>query len=440
MKYHICGERNSGTNFLENLIQENFDCDKHPNGYCELGWKHGEKIEKKEGVIIICIIRNPYSWLLSCKEKCYQKKKELNYFKDKKWEEFMKSSWEDVNNISYNSIYEARKKKYNKWLDVCDIIIKYEELIANPESFILKLEQLSNCKRKTTDINIVQDKQCAWWLKKIDKDLPKNIYQKRLKAVKNIDINDLCTINKYFDKEFESKFNYTIETKKIILNNGMCNRLHTILKYCDKFGPQNIEFIWKTRNVCPMDFNELFDAKNGLLVKNNEGLNDLCETENISILNKNEEIDFLSLFNKYIDIKSSIKDLINNYESRYNIKDMIGIHWRSNDMREAITYSNEYANYVSDILIHTNKNIFLSTDDPEIQRQYANNNRIFFYETYDVNNKNLRKSKNETAIIDLILLSKCSFVYLFYRSLYSYFVNIFRENNNCKIIGKYDYF
>ena len=65
-KYTIYGERCSGTNYLENIININFDV----NLTWEYGWKHffgfhDNRFENSDDTLFICIIRNLPDWINS---------------------------------------------------------------------------------------------------------------------------------------------------------------------------------------------------------------------------------------------------------------------------------------------------------------------------------------------------------------------------------------
>ena len=68
-KITIYGERCSGTNYLECLIEKNF------NNYkltWEYGWKHffgHNKLEDSNDTLFICIVRNPLDWINSLYKK-----------------------------------------------------------------------------------------------------------------------------------------------------------------------------------------------------------------------------------------------------------------------------------------------------------------------------------------------------------------------------------
>lgn len=63
-RFIIYGERCSGTNYLQELIQLNFDVDIT----WDYGWKHFfgfNDVSKSDNTLFVCIIRDPYTWLNS---------------------------------------------------------------------------------------------------------------------------------------------------------------------------------------------------------------------------------------------------------------------------------------------------------------------------------------------------------------------------------------
>lgn len=88
-KYTIYGERCSGTNYLENLINKNFDVDLT----WEHGWKHffgcnPENMNNSDNTLFICIVRNPVDWINSFF-------RELHHFPFEKDENWCNMSYEE---------------------------------------------------------------------------------------------------------------------------------------------------------------------------------------------------------------------------------------------------------------------------------------------------------------------------------------------------------
>jgi hypothetical protein len=168
-KYTIYGERCSGTNYLENIINMNFDA----NITWEYGWKHffgfqDDKLENSDDTLFICIVRNLPDWINSL----YRNKHHLplkykkNMSDEEKIDEFLnKEFWsfndnnknrditkeimEDRNIYTkerYKNIFELRHTKI-KWMleDLPNkvkncIFIKYEDLVDDLETTLLKIK------------------------------------------------------------------------------------------------------------------------------------------------------------------------------------------------------------------------------------------------------------------------------------------------------------
>lgn len=65
-QFTIYGERNSGTNFLEKIIERNFDI---PATW-EFGWKHffgwkSKEISNDTKTLFLGLVRNPYDWIMA---------------------------------------------------------------------------------------------------------------------------------------------------------------------------------------------------------------------------------------------------------------------------------------------------------------------------------------------------------------------------------------
>jgi len=168
-KYTIYGERCSGTNYLENIININFDI----NITWEYGWKHffgfqNEKLKNSDDTLFICIIRDPVDWINSFyREKHHlplrykkklSKEETLNEFLNKKFWSFndgnknrdvSKEIMEDRNIFNgkrYKNIFELRHFKI-KWMFENlpkkvkhYIIIKYEDLINDFNNTLIKIK------------------------------------------------------------------------------------------------------------------------------------------------------------------------------------------------------------------------------------------------------------------------------------------------------------
>lgn len=183
MKVKIYGERHSGTNYLEKLIETNLKADVlkfntkwwsilllklikydpvqdillHLQRKKTLGWKHGcppiNTIESynSDSLIIITITKNPYSFLFSLFRKPYHIKgtrpASLSSFIRQKWmtrqRDLCKKKYLDspieLWNLK-NKSFAVLKSQVTKTV----INITYEELIKNPEQCIRAIASKGN--------------------------------------------------------------------------------------------------------------------------------------------------------------------------------------------------------------------------------------------------------------------------------------------------------
>jgi hypothetical protein len=179
----VYGERNSGTNYLEQLLANNLDVQIlkfQPKwhhilllkliryDFIEdlvfflqrkqmLGWKHGcprvEEIKQYQAspLVLITITKNPYAYLLSLHRNPYHFKGE----KENKFVDFLKQKWFlrrrdfcgsgylksaiELWNVKNRSYLDLKKQVSNKVLN-----LSYEALLENPEPVIQSVAQKLN--------------------------------------------------------------------------------------------------------------------------------------------------------------------------------------------------------------------------------------------------------------------------------------------------------
>jgi hypothetical protein len=168
-KYTIYGERCSGTNYLQFIIDINFDVKLT----WEYVWKHffgfnDEQLENSDDTLFICIVRNLPDWINSFFREQHHLplKYKFNLTNEEKIDEFLNKefwSFDDNNGIydiskeilqdrniytgkRYKNIFELRHTKI-KWLleDLPNkvkncIFIKHEDLINDFENTLLKIK------------------------------------------------------------------------------------------------------------------------------------------------------------------------------------------------------------------------------------------------------------------------------------------------------------
>lgn len=168
LKVKVFGERNTGTNYISKLVENNFDVrilsDGPPykwekrfglgslsmNTYTlltrwrNMGWKHSvPKLTEQEvaSSFFICVTKNPYSWLLSLHKRPYHNRTAA----DLPFSEFIRSPWPLMrcDNIKAKSVMPAEmwNIKNRAYLDLSKaaqmaIFLKYEDMLEEPEAFI----------------------------------------------------------------------------------------------------------------------------------------------------------------------------------------------------------------------------------------------------------------------------------------------------------------
>jgi hypothetical protein len=136
----IFGERNTGTIYLEWLLTNNLAVNLSTTP--DLGWKHrlapgqDELTEPHSSeTIFLCLVKNPYSWLLSMHKKPYlhEELRKLSF------SEFLNYSYGDYRNpiVMWN-------KKNQSYLDLQNVVkkhklIRYEDLIDDYKKIMVDI-------------------------------------------------------------------------------------------------------------------------------------------------------------------------------------------------------------------------------------------------------------------------------------------------------------
>lgn len=162
----IYGERYSGTNFLQHLLEKNL-LDISVN--YKFGWKHffiNGDVENASDFLFIIIIRDPFDWLRSLYKHPYHAAPEI---KNASFSQFIRHEWwcvwdEDAGKKPEDPIYgsemmferdpstlnrfpnviKLRTAKIKNWESLRErtknhLFIRYEDLRENPEKYINKI-------------------------------------------------------------------------------------------------------------------------------------------------------------------------------------------------------------------------------------------------------------------------------------------------------------
>lgn len=164
-KYTILGERHSGTNLLEECMFYHSDI----TVTWEYGWKHffgfcdRNILKNANDTLFICIVRNPYDWLLAMQSMPYHathfdRRKNTFFFQEWYSTNNNKEILEDRNFITkdkYKNIFDLRTNKLQYIFNIIPeivsnlLIIDYNNLVLFSEIFFNTLETHFNIKYST---------------------------------------------------------------------------------------------------------------------------------------------------------------------------------------------------------------------------------------------------------------------------------------------------
>ncbi len=259
----IYGERNTGTNFVQQMIRQNFRCQPIPGtladacpGYREsieeelkprvsdeakkimirqtkmdayfrgnlwntLGWKHAvPPIEvilarpDRDNIQFVTVTKNPYAWALSLFRRPYEN---ISIKGPDKFSDFISEPWVTVERDNAPAIlaspielWNIKESGYERLAKEVDVLrCRYEDVLIDPSHF---LTSLSNHLEKTNDeFEIVTD--AAKERDKGKKDL--NYYQDYYLNQRwrdNLNAGDIRLINRFLDRSVVEEAGYEMLT------------------------------------------------------------------------------------------------------------------------------------------------------------------------------------------------------------------------------------
>lgn len=210
--YCIFGERCSGTNFLEQALENNFYLKKHEHQINKHFFGH-KLLPIDDDLLIIGIVRDFYSWINSLYKYPYYLQKNMrlnknNFLYQECWSQYGNLEITQDRHIytkqRYKNIYELRHVKnfflYEEMPKISNnyILLKYEDLRDN-------YEETLNLIKNEFNLNIKKD-----FPVKINNYLGRANLKKKIFS---IDTNYIFTkeeifLNESFNNNFEKKFNY----------------------------------------------------------------------------------------------------------------------------------------------------------------------------------------------------------------------------------------
>lgn len=163
-KYTIYGERCSGTNYLKNIMNLNFNIKlTHEYGKKHFFGFQDEKLKKSDDTLFICIVRNPVDWVNSLYREKYHiakhLRKNITDFLNKEFYSYndKHSGLRDGSEIMedrniytgkrYKNIFELRHTKIKWMMEELPnkvknyIFIKHEDLLYDFKNTLLKINE-----------------------------------------------------------------------------------------------------------------------------------------------------------------------------------------------------------------------------------------------------------------------------------------------------------
>lgn len=203
MEIKVFGERNSGNNYLMQLLKANFKEAYFPKGWVrKYGWTHGvPKVNgSEEDVLFLVIVKNPYSWLLSMQEHPH-----IPGYTKKTFSEFIRSPLDGYEtpmllwSFKYFSfIQKLRNLKF--------VIIKYELMLSDPKTTIEMMAKKYKVKRRGEFKNVRRSTKSNGTLS--DHLFDKKDFYLNDEWKDQINKEDYAFINDKLDKFLMQTFNY----------------------------------------------------------------------------------------------------------------------------------------------------------------------------------------------------------------------------------------
>ncbi len=207
----VFGERNSGNNYIMHLLDKNLDLkyttrERFINKH--MGWTHGKTQTydqaEVENILFVLIFKNPYSWLLSFKDKPHThelntKFKKLNFFG------FLQTPCE-----GYENPIEMLMEKYYDYLNFTKynaVRIQYEDTLKDPKSIIADIvNTFSVLTTPSYFTPITQQTHPSSRL--LDKPFDKKDYYLNEEWKSKLGTRDIEFINKHLDADVMDKLGY----------------------------------------------------------------------------------------------------------------------------------------------------------------------------------------------------------------------------------------
>jgi hypothetical protein len=224
----IFGERCSGTNLLQNLVETNFHLE-YNNNICHKHFFGFSSLENTNNTLFLCVVRNFYDWIMSFYEKQHHINKSDNSNDSKNMKTFLTQEihsfdtqgneiiqdWNYATGCPYKNIFELRKLKNLFFTDILPTKVKnhylvlYENIsnITFQVNFLEKLEREFQLKRKNNSFLPIYYNAQIFNNEKIKKAFVAKKFNERARKC-GITPEILNLIDENIDHECEKKLKY----------------------------------------------------------------------------------------------------------------------------------------------------------------------------------------------------------------------------------------
>lgn len=216
----------------------------------------------------------------------------------------------------------------------------------------------------------------------------------------------------------------------IVPTGGLANRLRVVFSYLYNAlkEKKNLTVIWKINYMCEGYFLNYFEPINNVTFL--PKLPDKMRVNYCGCSSTKWDYNYAKLV-----LKTTIKNKINNYISKYLGNDYVSVHIRRTDHVSLAKHKGKYTDdqsFIKYIDKYPTSKIYLATDNYNTQVFFKNRykNRLYMYQPI-VPNNHLRQTSLEHSIIDVYICAKSKQFMGSGFSSYSSLINMVRKTSKC---------
>jgi hypothetical protein len=207
----VFGERGAGNNYIMHLLDVNFTLrytTRTPLINKAMGWTHGTPppyLGSQEKILFVCIVKNPYSWLLSFKNKPHteirRKYFRMNFSRYIEYPVEKEANPMGLWNLKNKSYIDLENKIKNYFL------VKYEDVLGKPRAVMGEIFRKFNLTKSGQFFSpIIRETHASGKLK--HEFFDRKEYYLKEKWKEKITKKDIDFINLHLDKDVMLRLNY----------------------------------------------------------------------------------------------------------------------------------------------------------------------------------------------------------------------------------------